>query len=588
MHNKHPGLEAQREKIRHSAAHVLAEAVLERFPRAKPTLGPPTEHGFYYDFDVPEPFTQEDLTQLEIRMIESINANHSFVERTVTRDEGKEIVGDNHYKLEIIGSIPDDESITFTKHALFEDLCRGNHVATTGQIGAFKLLNSAGAYWRGDEQNAMLQRIYGTAWESQDALDDYLERRAEAERRDHRRVGREMNLFFFDPIAPASPFFLPKGTIIFNLLVDYMRRLYPRYGYQEVITPQIFSTDLWKRSGHYDNYIENMFLINADEREHGVKPMNCPAAAMVFSASLHSYRELPIRLADFGRLHRYERSGTLHGLTRVRSMTQDDAHIFCMPDQIRPEVHNVIKMLQESYSAFGFERASYVLSLRPDKRIGSDEIWDLAEDSLKTVLTEADLQFETAPGEGAFYGPKIDVFVPDALGREWQLGTVQLDFAQPERFDLEYVAESGSRQRPVMIHRVILGTLERFIGVLIEHTAGALPLWLAPTQVMVIPITDRHVPYSSTVRSRIESAGFRVEVDQLNERMNAKIRRAQLQKIPYMLIVGDREEESGCVSVRSRNSGDLGAIVIDDLIRQMQEEIDQSLPQLAEPMLYTP
>ena len=439
-------------------------------------------------------------------------------------------------------------------------------------MAAFKLLSVAGAYWRGDERNPMLQRIYGTAWESQEALDGYLTMLEEAERRDHRRLGRELGLFLFDPIAPASPFFLPKGAIVYGNLVNYVRELYQRYGYQEVITPEIYSTDLWKRSGHYDHYLENMFLIQSGEREYGVKPMNCPAHALMFSTQLHSYRDLPLRLADFGRLHRFELSGATHGLTRVRTFSQDDAHIFCTPEQILSEVQGFIAMLMESYRTFGFEEPIVMLSLRPEKHVGSEEMWDRAEAELEAVLRQSGLDYEPKPGEGAFYGPKIDFFVPDAIGREWQLGTIQLDFSLPERFDLEYIAEDGSQQRPVVLHRAMLGSIDRFLGVLIEHYGGAFPLWLAPVQAVVIPIADRHLPYAENVSARLRAEGLRVEVNAKSERMNAKIRDAQMQKVPYMLVVGDRESEANAAAVRLRDGSDLGAIALDELVERMKSE----------------
>ena len=395
----------------------------------------------------------------------------------------------------------------------------------------------------------------------------------EAERRDHRRLGRELDLFLFDPIAPASPFFLPKGAIVYTQLVDYVRGLYQRYGYLEVITPEIYSSELWKRSGHYDHYLENMFLIQAGEREYGVKPMNCPAHALMYSTQLHSYRDLPLRLADFGRLHRFELSGATHGLTRVRTFSQDDAHIFCTPDQILTEVQGFIAMLMESYRTFGFADPKVAMSLRPEKRVGSDEMWTRAEAALEDVLRQSGLDFEPKPGEGAFYGPKIDFFVPDAIGREWQLGTIQLDFSLPERFDLEYVAEDGSQQRPVVLHRAMLGSIDRFLGVLIEHYSGAFPLWLAPVQAVVIPIADRHIEYANLVKEKLDQRGFRVNVDARNDRMNLKIRNAQTQKVPYMLVVGDREMESNAASVRLRSEENLGAMSLDDLLARMDEEV---------------
>ena len=566
--------EERRNAIRHSAAHVLAEAVLKLHPEAQLTIGPPIRDGFYYDFDVPQPFTPDDLGAIEEEMRASIRANTQFVEREVERDAARELVADNPYKLEILDGIPDGERVTFCSHSngAFEDLCRGGHVESTGEIKAFKLLSTAGAYWRGSEANPMLQRIYGTAWESREAMRDHLKRREEAEQRDHRRLGSRMGLYFFDPVAPSSPFFLPKGAFVYNALVEYVRELYGRYGYDEVVTPQIFKTELFKTSGHYDNYIDSMYMLQIDEQEYGIKPMNCPSHAVMYRQSLHSYRELPLRYADFGRLHRYELSGVTQGLTRVRSFSQDDAHIFCTPDQVASEVNGFINMLSESYDVFGFDVQRYVLSLRPDKRVGSDDAWDRAEAALQSVLESRGDDFEIAPGEGAFYGPKIDIFVPDALGREWQLGTVQIDFNQPERFDLEYVNADGARERAVMIHRAMLGSLERFMGVLIEHLAGNLPLWLAPTQAVVIPIADRHNEYAATVASQLTAHGIRATVNDASERMNAKIRDAQLQKINYMLVAGDREAASGTVSVRTRAGKDLGAKPTAEVIEQLKHE----------------
>ena len=548
-----------RDRMRHSAAHVLAEAVTNLFPEAQLTIGPPIADGFFYDFAISEPFTPEDIKRIELKMRDSIKANTKFVERETSRDEALELVKDNPYKVEILKGIPADERVTFCSHSdnAFEDLCRGGHMECTGDITAFKLLSSAGAYWRGDENNMMLQRIYGTAWESRDAQKNYLRRRDEAEKRDHRKLGRALGLFFFDPIAPASPFFLPKGTHLINSLIDYVRGLYNRYGYQEVITPQIFNTELWKRSGHLDAYAENMYFLDVDEKEFGVKPMNCPAAAMLYLANSHSYRELPIRMADFGRLHRNERSGVTHGLNRVRSFVQDDAHIFCTFGQISAEITSFLQMLNESYRVFGFENTRFELSLRPEKRVGSDEIWDQAESILTEVLDATGHKYTAQSGEGAFYGPKIDAFVPDAIGREWQLGTVQLDFSLPERFDMEYTAENGNRDRPVVIHRAMLGSLERFLGVLIEHLSGAFPMWLAPIQAVIVPIADRHNDFCFEVGKRMSDAGFRVEVNDSNDRMNAKIRQAQLNKIPYMLVVGDKEVAASTISIRLRNGKQL-------------------------------
>jgi threonyl-tRNA synthetase len=562
-----------RHRMRHSTAHVMAEAVMELFPEAKLAIGPPTDDGFYYDFLVPTPFTPEDLVTIEDRMRRSVQAALPFQRRELSRAQALEMSADQPFKQEIIKEIPTEEQISIYKHGDFEDLCEGPHVDSTDGITAFKLLSVAGAYWRGDEKRPMLQRIYGTAFESQEALDDFLRKHEEAQRRDHRRLGKELGLFMMDPIAPASPFFLPKGTIVYNLLVDYVRDLYKQHGYQEVITPQIFDTELWKRSGHYDNYLENMYFINVDEHEYGVKPMNCPAHAIIYASQLHSYRELPLRIADFGRLHRYERSGVVHGLIRVRSFAQDDAHIFCTPDQVGSEVQRLIRMFQETYAMFNFRQVRIALSFRPEKRAGSDEMWDKAEAILETVIGETGLPHDTISGEGAFYGPKVDFFVPDALDREWQLGTIQLDFSLPERFDLEYVADDGSRQRPVMLHRAMLGSLERFIGILIEHFAGAIPVWLAPVQAVVIPIADRHVEYARQVETRLTSEGVRMTVDDRNERMNAKVREAQLQKVPYMLIVGDTEVSDGTVSVRMRSGDNPGAMPLEEAVASIRSSI---------------
>ena len=564
-----------RDRMRHSTAHVLAEAVTKLFPGAQLTIGPPIEDGFYYDFGGTEPFTPDDLKKIELEMRDSIRVNTEFVERETSRDEALEIVKDNPYKVEILEGIPEDERVTFCSHSegAFEDLCRGGHMARTGDIKAYKLLSAAGAYWRGDEKNAMLQRIYGTAWESRDAQKAYLKRIEEAEKRDHRKLGRALGLFFFDPIAPASPFFLPKGAQVLNSLIDYVKELYVKYGYEEVMTPQIFNTDLWKRSGHLDAYSENMYFVDVDEREFGVKPMNCPAAAMLYLADSHSYRELPLKWADFGRLHRNERSGVTHGLMRVRSFVQDDAHIFATLDQVGPEVLSFLDMVDESFTALGFENYRFELSLRPEKRVGSDEMWDKAEAALTEILDGTGKKYTVESGEGAFYGPKIDIFVPDAIGRDWQLGTVQLDFSLPERFDLEYAAEDGTRQRPVVIHRAMYGSLERFLGVLIEHLSGAFPLWLAPVQAVVVPIADRHNDFCHEVGAKLKATGIRVEVNDSNDRMNSKIRQAQLQKVPYMLVAGDREVESSTLAVRTRTGENLDPMSVDEAVEKFLKQI---------------
>ena len=564
------------DNLRHSSAHVLAEAVIKLFPDAKLTIGPPIEDGFYYDFDVKNAFTPKDLKKIEQEMRRIINQNTDFIEREVTRDEAMLSVKDNPFKIEILESIPENAKITLCSHSdgNFEDLCRGGHVDKTGDIKALKLMSTSGAYWRGDENNPMLQRIYGTAWESKESLENYLHRRQEAIKRDHRKLGRDLDLFFFDDLSPASPYFLPKGTIILNELYKYVRELYEKYDYKEVVTPQIFDTELWKLSGHYSNYSENMYFINQDEKEHGVKPMNCPAAAMLYKSKSHSYRDLPLRLADFGRLHRYERSGVTHGLTRVRTFTQDDAHIFCTIDQIGIEIKSFLDMLSESYKTFGFKEFRLALSTRPEKKVGDDKIWDNAESILKEVLDKFSSDFSIEDGEGAFYGPKIDIFVPDAIGREWQLGTVQLDFSLPDKFDLEYTAQDGTRTNCVVIHRAMLGSMERFLGVLIEHLSADFPLWLTPVQSIIIPITDKHNEYCNSINLKLKDAGVRSEVDESNERMNAKIRQAQLKKIPYMIIIGDKELETQTISVisRTQKNSDVNSII--DFIKNIQEEIN--------------
>ncbi len=553
----------------------MAEAVVSFFPEAKLTIGPPTEDGFYYDIDLPRPLTPEDLERIEARMRETLSADNPFECREISRDDARRTFAGNPYKLETIEEIPPDAKITTYSHGSFTDLCEGPHVQRTGDIKAVKLLNVAGAYWRGDEANPMLQRIYGTAFESQEALDEHLRLLKEAAKRDHRKLGKELELFMFDPVAPASPFFLPKGTIVYNLLIDYIRDLYQRYGYQEIITPQIYTADLWRKSGHYDHYKNDMFFVEIDQREFAVKPMNCPGHALLYASRLHSYRDLPLRYAEFARLHRYERSGVTHGLTRVRSFSQDDAHIFCRPDQITAEIGTFMDMVAETYRVFGFDEVLVYLSLRPENRVGSDEMWARAEAILEEALRSKGVEYDLVPGEGAFYGPKIDFFVRDALGRLWQLGTVQLDFFMPERFELEYITEEGKAERPAMVHRVLLGSIERFMAILIEHTGGAFPVWLAPVQAVVIPIADRHQDYARSIGQRLQGAGLRVNVDARNQRMNLKIREAQLHKTPFMLVVGDRERDQGAVAVRTRAGEDLGARSVDDFIADVRAQVER-------------
>lgn len=568
-----------REIFWHSSTHLMAQAIKELFPDTQLTIGPPIEEGFYYDFDKPEPFTAEDLEKIETRMTELANADLPVHRREVSREEAVALFSglNENYKLEMIDELDQDETISVYEQGDFVDLCRGPHLPSTGKIKSFRLLNVAGAYWRGDENNKMLQRIYGVSYPDLKQLKEYLERIEEAERRDHRKLGRQLGLFMFHPFAPASPFFFPKGARVYNTLVDHVRGLYREYGYDEVITPLIYEAALWKISGHYDHFWDEMFTIEADEREYAPKPMNCPSHCVMYAAEHYSYRDLPIRYADFARLHRYERSGVTAGLMRVRSFSQDDAHIFCRPDQIQDEVHGFMDMLKRTYRMLGFEDVQIVLSTRPDQRAGTDEIWDRAEETLSNVLDALQIEHEVVPGEGAFYGPKVDVFVNDALRRPWQLGTCQLDFNLPEQFGLEYTTEDGTTSRPAMIHRAMLGSIERFLGVYIEHCGGAFPTWLAPVQAVVISITDQQSAYATQVAQQIDRAGLWVETDTRNEKVGYKIREAEVQKIPYMLITGAREEAAGKVAVRMRGAGDQGTMDLNEVIQIIQEDIRMAL-----------
>jgi threonyl-tRNA synthetase len=559
-------------RMRHSCAHVMAQAVLELFPGAKLGIGPAIADGFYYDFDLPRPLTPEDLERIERRMEEIKAAAYPFVRRVVTREEARELFRDQPYKLELIAEFPPDEVITTYTHDGFTDLCRGPHVRDTSQIGFFKLLRVSGAYWRGDERRPQLQRIYGTSWPTREQLDAYLHRLEEAERRDHRRLGRELELFHFDPTAPGMPYWLPKGLKILNLLLDFWRQEHEKRGYQEIAAPLINDKSLWEVSGHWDHYRENMFLIQLDEHlTYGVKPMNCPNAMIVYNLKKRSYRDLPLRLSDCDILHRYERSGTLHGLLRVRKFQQDDAHIFVTEDQIEEEFARILEIAQLFYGIFGL-RYTLRLGTRPADFMGEPETWDKAEAALQRILDRhaGPGNYLIGEGEGAFYGPKIDILMEDALGRQWQTGTIQLDFQLPRRFGCTYTDRDGTEKTPVVIHRVIYGSLERFIGILIEHFAGAFPVWLAPVQATIIPIADRHLPYAYRVRDRLRDAGLRVEVDDGDERMQAKIRSAQLQKIPYMLVVGDREVNEESLAVRLRTNENIGSMSIERFITMVQ------------------
>ena len=563
------------EIIRHSTAHLTAQAVQRLFPNAKVGIGPVVEDGFYYDFQVEKFFTPEDLAAIEDEMRKIVAEGVPVVREELKRDDALarfEGMGE-HMKVELVSSIPASETISGYSQGDFYDLCRGPHVPDTGKLKAFKLLSTAAAYWKGDEKNAQLCRVYGTAFVTPKELEEHLQRLEEARARDHRKLGKELGLFSFHPEAPASPFFHPKGTVVYNELVNYMRSLYARQGYSEVITPMAIDVGLWKTSGHYDHYVDNMYFTTVDEREYALKPMNCPSHCLIYGNGRHSYRDLPIRYADFGRLHRYERSGVTHGLTRVRTFCQDDAHIYCAPEQMKVEMASFLAFIQNVYHTFGFDDLQVELSTRPESRLGTDEMWDQAEGALSDALQEAGMAFEINPGDGAFYGPKIDFKVVDALKRPWQLGTLQVDYSMPSRFGLIYVKPDGTEGTPVMLHRAILGSLERFMGILIEHCAGAFPTWLAPVQMIVLPITDRAHAFAQTIKERALDLGFRVELDLRNEKVNAKIRDAQLSKIPYMLVLGDREAAAGTVSVRHRHKGDLGAQPLDAFLEMLALEI---------------
>ncbi len=563
------------ELIRHSTAHLLAHAVKRLYPTARVGIGPVIEDGFYYDFWVDKPFTPEDLPLIEAEMRKLVAEGVEVIREDLSRDEAVarfQAMGEP-LKVEVVSGIPAGDRISGYRQGDFYDLCRGPHVPNTAKLKAFKLQSIAGAYWKGDERNQMLSRIYGTAFHTQKELEEHLKRLEEAKARDHRKLGKELGLYSFHPQAPASPFFHPKGTLVYNQLVTYIRELYFKYGYSEVITPQILDVELWKTSGHYENYAENMYFTTAEEREYAVKPMNCPGHCLMFGSQKHSYRDLPIRYADFGRLHRYERSGVTHGLTRVRTFCQDDAHIYCTPEQIKPEMADFLALLKEVYDTFGFDGMRVALSTRPEKRLGSDEVWDAAENALSEALNEAGMPFTLNPGEGAFYGPKIEFQILDALKRPWQLGTLQVDYMLPERFDLNYTRADGGEGRPIMLHRAILGSLERFMGILVEHTAGAFPAWLAPVQVAILPITDRANTFSEVAAAQGKALGLRAELDARNESLKAKIREAQLAKVPYMLVIGDREAEAGTVSVRHRHRGDLGVQTLDGFLGMLAAEV---------------
>ncbi|WP_353139976.1 threonine--tRNA ligase [Limnohabitans sp.] len=563
------------EVIRHSTAHLLAYAVKELHPEAQVTIGPVIDDGFFYDFSFTRGFTPEDLAAIEKRMTELSNKDEAVVRRVLPRDEAVAYfkgMGE-HYKAEIIASIPSNEDVSLYREGAFEDLCRGPHVPSTGKLKHFKLMKVAGAYWRGDSKNEMLQRIYGTAWASKDDLQLYLKRLEEAEKRDHRKLGRELDLFHIDEHAPGLVFWHPKGWAVWQTIEQYMRQVYRDNGYLEVKGPQILDQSLWEKTGHWDKYRDNMFTTESEKRDYALKPMNCPGHILIFKQGIKSYRDLPLRYGEFGQCHRNEPSGGLHGIMRVRGFTQDDGHIFCTENQILPECDTFTKVLKKVYADFGFTDILYKVSTRPVARIGSDDLWDKAEKALMDSLTAAGCDFVISEGDGAFYGPKIEYTLKDAIGREWQCGTIQVDFNLSERLDAEYTAEDGSRQRPVILHRAIVGSMERFIGILIEQHAGALPTWLAPTQVAVLNITDSQAEYAQEVAKMLRNQGLSVDLDLRNEKITYKIREHSMQKLPYILVVGDKEKEAGAVAVRARGNQDLGVMSLEAFSEKIASDI---------------
>lgn len=561
----------------HSTAHIMAQAVKRLFPGAKLAIGPAIEEGFYYDFDLPRALNDSDLAKIEEEMRQIIQEDIPFERFEISKEEAERLFRERGeiYKLEILKEIP-DTVVSLYRQGEFVDLCRGPHLPSTNYVKAFKLLSVSGAYWRGKESNPMLQRIYGISFDTQEKLQNYLERIEEAKRRDHRKLGKDLELFSLYEEGPGFPFFHPKGMVVINTLLEFWRKEHTKRGYYEIRTPIILEKSLWERSGHWEHYRENMYFTLIDEREYAIKPMNCPGGILVFQSRLRSYRELPLRLAELGLVHRHELSGVLHGLMRVRAFTQDDAHIYMEPRHIKSEIIGVIDLASYFYRLFDFEY-EIELSTRPEKSLGSDEMWEMATSALQEALEEVGSSYQVKEGEGAFYGPKIDFHLRDCLGRRWQCGTIQLDFAMPEKFDLSYIGEDGAKHRPVMLHRTILGSIERFFGILIEHFAGALPLWLSPIQVVVLPVAERHIPYAREVVAGISGQDVRVEGNEENSTLGAKIRKAEVEKVPYLLIVGDREVQQRKVSVRKRKKGDLGTFEIEGFLKMVQEEIEEKI-----------
>ncbi|MFO7928261.1 MAG: threonine--tRNA ligase [Candidatus Humimicrobiaceae bacterium] len=558
--------------LNHSVAHIMAYAIQNLYPRVKFAIGPAIENGFYYDFDTDETISSEDFPKIEREMKKIIKKNYSFERSMVSKEEARSIFSGNPYKLELIDEIP-DKVLSIYKTGDFVDLCSGPHIPSLAKIGAFKLLSTAGAYWRGNEKNKMLARVYGTSFFRKEDLDNYLERIEKAKVSDHRKIGKDLDLFSFHDEAPGFPFFHSKGMVLRNNILKYWRQEHRKEGYQEIKTPIILSNELWKTSGHWDNYKDNMYFVEIDEKDFAIKPMNCPGAILIYKSDQHSYRELPIRYAELGLVHRHEKSGVLHGLFRVRNFTQDDAHIFCTEEQMEEEIANIIGLIDRMYKTFGFGY-HLELSTRPPKRIGSDQIWDRAEGVLKKVMENNDFEYAINKGDGAFYGPKIDFHIEDCLGRTWQCATIQLDFAMPEKFGIEYVGEDNARHNPVMIHRVVLGSIERFIGILVEHYSGNFPAWLAPVQAIVLPISEKFAGYSESIYKTLKGEGFRVEIDNRVESLSKKIRLSELRKIPYMIVIGKNEQNTGTITVRKKTGEDIKEIKLDSFIREVKKEIE--------------
>lgn len=570
--NEQEGLRA----LRHTAAHILAQAVKRLYPNAKLTIGPAIDTGFYYDFDMEETLTADVLKNIEEEMKKIVKEDLRLERSVLSREEALKLVEEKgeSYKVELINDLPEDEELTFFTQGEFTDLCAGPHVLRTSKVKAFKLLSVAGAYWRGSEKNKMLQRVYGTAFDKKSKLDEYLNMLEEAKKRDHRKLGKELKLFTLMNEGPGFPFFLPNGVILKNKLIEYWRELHNEYGYVEIETPMILNRELWETSGHWFHYKENMYTVNIDEEEYAIKPMNCPGGMLVYKTETHSYRDLPIRAAELGRVHRHELSGALHGLMRVRAFTQDDAHIFMLPEQIKDEIKGVIKLIDEVYGTFGF-KYKVELSTRPENSMGSDEEWQLAENALQGALEEINMDFKVNQGDGAFYGPKIDFHLEDSLGRTWQCGTIQLDFQLPQRFDLNYIGSDGEKHRPIVIHRVVFGSIERFIGILIEHYAGKFPTWLSPVQVKVLPISEQFNDYAKEVLSALTANSIRADLDERAEKIGYKIREARNERIPYIIVVGEKEQTSKTISLRSRENGDEGSCSLDEFISKIKKEIEE-------------